>query len=77
MSVDKILEHMLDAIEANNHWDTEAYAQMALDRIEEVNEGERDALRSHLESVIAGAQEELRKEREKERLIEEIVNFRG
>jgi len=77
MSVDQLLEKMLDAIEADNLWDTEAYAQMVLDRIEEVNEESRSGVRLHMENMIQTCQAEAKRRKEKSSLIEQIVNFRG
>jgi hypothetical protein len=77
MSVDKLLEHLLDAIEAENLWDTEAYAQMVLDRIEEVNEESREGVRLHMENLVERSQAEAKRLKEKEDLINQIVNFRG
>ena len=86
MSLDDTLSSMLDAMDAGNYWDTEAYAQQALDYVSNsdnrVNEQiDRGELVIRLSSIISLAKEEHDKARMKERakndLIDRIVNFRG
>jgi len=86
MSLDDTLSSMLDAMDAGNYWDTEAYAQQALDYVSNsdnrVNEQiDRGELVIRLSSIISLAKEEHDKARMKDRakndLIDRIVNFRG
>jgi hypothetical protein len=83
--LDEILGKMLNSMEANNRWDTEAYAEQALDYLSkggEVNPAiNRAELEAHLRSVVKTASEMLEAEmlrgKRKNDLIDEIVNFKG
>jgi hypothetical protein len=84
MEINDILAKMLEAIESDNLWDSEAYAEMAL---EHINSGkpilnhDKDELVEHLNSVIEVARETAKKikeaEKKKENLIDQIVNFKS
>ena len=73
MPPDDYLERLLDAVENNNFWDVEAYAQKILDRIHKVKPEYQDDLKSYLNSLIKGAQEQAQHQKNKDKLIDEIM----
>ena len=73
MSTDDSLEKLLDAIEVANYWDVEVYAQQVLDRLHQVKPQYRDQIKKQMEALIFSAQEEYKKERAKNDLINEIM----
>jgi hypothetical protein len=78
MTLDAMLDNMLDAIEAQNYWDTEAYASMALQYIQDKKHLEplidKAGLVSQLKNIVVSAQKQTKN---KNKLINEIVNFKG
>ncbi len=73
MSTDDSLEKLLDAIEVANYWDVEVYAQQVLDRLHQVKPQYREQIKKQMEDLIFSAQEEYKKERAKNDLINEIM----
>jgi hypothetical protein len=73
MNTDDSLEKLLDAIEIANYWDVEVYAQQVLDRLHQVKPQYRDQIKKQMEDLIFSAQEEYKKERAKNDLINEIM----
>jgi hypothetical protein len=73
MTPDDLLERLLDSIEQNNYWDTEAYAQAVLDNLSKVNPKLRDELKSHLDNLIQSAKEQYQKQKDKDDLINQIM----
>lgn len=73
MSTDDSLEKLLDAIEIANYWDVEVYAQQVLDRLHQVKPQYREQIKKQMEDLIFSAQEEYKKERAKNDLINEIM----
>jgi hypothetical protein len=73
MSPDDLLERLLDSVENNNYWDTEAYAEAILKQLHKINPIHRDNLKSYLDSLIQSAQEEAKKQKQKNDLIEQIM----
>ncbi len=71
MSTDDSLEKLLDAIEVANYWDVEVYAQQVLDRLHQVKPQYREQIKKQMEDLIFSAQEEYKKERAKNDLINE------
>ena len=89
--LDQILENMAKAMEADNLWDSEAYAIKAINFINndnnKVNPERKEELLSWLNSVVSITQQEDKRRKEIERvmkeqesfknnLIEQIVNFK-
>jgi hypothetical protein len=88
MSIDDILGKMNDAMEADDFWNSEVYAQQALDYINNGGELNKNAgpedieeLKGHLSSIVETAkslQEKQKKDEAFKRdLIEQIVNHKG
>lgn len=73
MSPDDLLERLLDSIEKNNYWDTEAYAQAILDNFHKVNPKMKEELKNYLNNIIHSAREEYQKQKAKDDLINEIM----
>ena len=73
MSTDDSLEKLLDAIEVANYWDVEVYAQQVLDRLHQVKPQYRDQIKQQMEALIFSAQEEYKKQRAKNDLIDQIM----
>lgn len=73
MTPDDLLERLLDAVEQNNYWDTEAYAQAVLDNLSKVNPKLRDELKDYLNNLIHSAREEYNKQKAKDDLINQIM----
>jgi hypothetical protein len=73
MTPDDLLERLLDAVEKNNYWDTEAYAQSVLDNLSKVNPKLRDELKDYLNNLIHSAREEYNKQKAKDDLINQIM----
>jgi membrane-bound lytic murein transglycosylase MltF len=73
MTPDDLLERLLDAVEQNNYWDTEAYAQAVLDNLSKVNPKFQDELKDYLNNLIHSAREEYNKQKAKDDLINQIM----
>jgi adenosyl cobinamide kinase/adenosyl cobinamide phosphate guanylyltransferase len=74
MTPDDYLEKLLDAVEKNNYWDVEAYAQQVLNKLHHVQPQFRDSLKNYLEQLIKESQAQYQKEKEKQSLIDQILN---